>query len=144
MKRIFLFLSLMSFLSIFFYCGTGPSPRVMVMDFIEAVNKADTASIEKYLDIDGYAQEKMKELPEAERQKISPKFKEHLKADFLGNGLTRLLWQSKMIVVNKEDLSGNSAVVEVTFIDKETGITVYTNAKLHKINKRWMIYYIKD
>jgi hypothetical protein len=134
----------MSFLLIFFYCGTGPSPRVVVMDFIEAVNKADTASIEKYLDIEGYAQEKAKELPEVERQQISPKFKEHLKADFLGSGLTRLLWQSKMIVVNKEDISGNSAVVEVTFIDKETGITQYTNAKLHKINKRWMIYYIKD
>jgi hypothetical protein len=134
----------MSFLPIFFHCGTGPSPRVVVMDFIEAVNQADTASIEKYLDIDGYAQEKMKELPEAERPQDFPKFREHLKGDFLGSGLTRLLWQSKMIVVNKEDVSGNSAVVEVTFIDKETGITEYTNAKLHKINKRWMIYYIKD
>lgn len=143
MKRIFLFLSLMLFLLIFFYCGTGPSPRVVVMDFIEAVNKADTVSIEKYLDIDGYAQEKMKKLPAAERPQDFPKFKEHLKGDFLGSGLTRLLWQSKMIVVNKEDISGDSAVVEVTFIDKDTGATVYTKAKLHKINKRWMLYYIE-
>ena len=30
-------------------CGKSPSPRVVVMDFIEAVNKADTASLETYL-----------------------------------------------------------------------------------------------
>ncbi len=143
MKKIFLLLVLMLILSIFFYCGTGPSPRVVVMDFVEAVNKADTAAIDKYLDIDGYAQEKLKELPESERKQNFLKFKEHLKGDFLGNGLTRLLWQSKMIVVNKEDISGDSAVVEVTFIDKDTGATVYTKAKLHKINKRWMLYYIE-
>ncbi len=144
MKKIFLVLSLMSILPIFFYCSTGPSPRVVVMDFVEAVNKADTASIEKYLDLDGFSQQKISELPEAERQRIPPKFKENLKADFLGNGLTRLMWQNKMIVVNKENILGDSAIVEVTFIDKETGITVYSNAKLHKINKRWLIYYIKD
>jgi len=42
--------------------------------------------------------------------------------------------------VNKEDISGDSASVEVTFIDKDTGTTVYTKTKLHKINKRWMLY----
>lgn len=142
MKRTYPFLFLMSILLIFFACSRSPSPRVVVMDFIEAVNKSDTASIEKYLDIDSYAREKLKELPESERGHDFMKFKEHLKGDFLGNGLTRLLWQGKTIVVNKEDISGDSAEVEVTFIDKDTGTTVYTKAKLHKINKRWMLYYI--
>lgn len=138
---IFLFLLIFVFSS---YCSNIPSPRVVVMDFIEAVNKADTISIEKYMDLDRFTQEKIKDLPEAERQEIFPKVKEQLKDNFLGSGGTRLKWQNKMIVVNKEDIKGDSALVEVTFVDQKTGITEYTKAKLYKKDKNWLICYIRD
>ena len=127
-----------------FYCSKTPSPRVVVMDFIEAVNKADTATIEKYLDLDRFTQEKLKELPDTERVKVLPGVKEQLWSNFLGSGATRLKWQNKMIVVNKEDIQGDQALVEVTFVDQKTGRTEYTKAKLYKRENRWWIYYIKD
>jgi hypothetical protein len=142
-KRIIIFLFLL--ISVFAsYCSNTPSPRVVVMDFIEAVNKADTVSIEKYMDLDRFTQEKIKDLPEAERQEIFPKVKEQLKDNFLESGGTRLKWQNKMIVVNKEDIQGDSALVEVTFVDQKTGITEYTKAKLYKKDKNWLICYIRD
>jgi hypothetical protein len=114
------------------------------MDFIEAVNKADTASLEKYLDLDRFTQEKLKDLPDTQRAEVFSKVKEQLWENFMGGGATRLKWQNKMIVVNKEDIKGDQALVEVTFVDQKTGITEYTRAKLYKKENRWWIYHIKD
>jgi hypothetical protein len=142
-KKIFLSLLIITLLCAS-RCSKSPSPRVVVMDFIEAVNKADTASIDRYLDLDRFTQEKIKELPDAERQEIFPKVKEQIRNDLLGSGATRLKWQNKMIVVNKEDIQGDSALVEVTFVDQKTGITEYHKAKLYKKERNWLIYYIGD
>jgi hypothetical protein len=125
-------------------CSKSPSPRVVVMDFIEAVNKADTASLEMYLDLDRFTQEKVKELPDSVRTAAFSKVREQLWQNFLGNGGTRLKWQSKMIVVNKEEIGGDTALVEVTFVDQKTGITEYTKTRLYKMENRWWIYYIRD
>ena len=143
LKRILLF-SLIPILLFAYHCGKSPSPRVVVMDFIEAVNKADTASIEKYLDLDRFTQEKLKELPDTQRVKIFAGVKEQLRENFLGSGATRLRWQNKMIVVNREVIQGDKALVEVTFVDQKTGITDYTKARLYKKDDRWWIYYVKD
>ena len=143
LKRIFLF-CLIPILLFAYQCSKTPSPRVVVMDFIEAVNKADTASIEKYMDLDMFTQEKLKELPDTESVRIFPVVKEQLFNNFLGSGATRLKWQNKMIVVNTEEIQGDQALVEVTFVDQKTGRTEYTKAKLYKKNNRWLIYYIKD
>jgi hypothetical protein len=125
-------------------CSKSPSPRVVVMDFIEAVNKADTASLETYLDLDRFTQEKLKELPDSVRAEVFSKVKQQLWENFLGSGGTRLRWQNKMIVVNKEEIEGDHALVEVTFVDQKTGITEYTKTRLYKKENRWWIYYIKD
>jgi len=143
LKRIFLFI-LIPLLFFAYHCSKTPSPRVVVMDFIEAVNKADTASIEKYLDLDRFTQEKLKELPDTQKVKVFAGVKEQLWSNFLGSGATRLRWQNKMIVVDKEEIEGDSARVDVTFVDQKTGITEYTKARLYKKDNRWWIYFIKD
>ena len=140
-KRILFFVLILLLVS---QCGKSPSPRVVVMDFIEAVNTADTASLEMYLDLERFTQEKVKELPDSMRAEVFSKVKEQLRENFLGSGGTRLKWQNKMIVVNKEEIEGDSALVEVTFVDQKTGITEYTKARLYKKEGRWWIYHIKD
>ena len=142
-KRIFPFLLILILLSAN-QCSKTPSPRVVVMDFIEAVNKADTASLETYLDLERFTQEKVKELPDSIRAEVFSRVKEQLRENFLGSGGTRLRWQNKMIVVNKEKIEGDHALVEVTFVDQKTGITEYTKARLYKKEDRWWIYFIRD
>lgn len=142
-KRFFPFLLVLA-LIFAFQCSRSPSPRVVVMDFLEAVNKADTVTIEKYLDLHRFTHEKLKELPDSQRAAVFPKMREQLLGNFLGNGGTRLRWQNKMIVVNKEEIEGDEALVEVTFVDQKTGRTEYTKAKLYKKEDRWWIYDIRD
>jgi hypothetical protein len=141
-KRLFvLCIFLLLFAS---YCSKNPSPRVVVMDFIEAVNKADTASLGLYLDLDKFTEEKLSELPDSQKMAVFASVKEQLWQNFLGSGATRLRWQNKMIVVNKEEIEGDQAFVEVTFVDQNTGITEYTKTKLYRKDDRWWIYSIKD
>lgn len=141
-KNLILFFLLVFFST--YSCSKSPNPRVAVMDFMEAVNKDDTTTIEKYLDLDRFAQEMLKDLPPEQREEVFPKLKEQLRNNLLGNGATRLKWQNKMIVVNKEEVEGDQALVEVTFVDQKTGLTLYTKTKLYKKDKVWKIYYFKD
>jgi hypothetical protein len=148
-KKIFIlfFLSAGSIGLVFFssfQCSKSSSPRVVVMDFMEAVNKDDTTTIDKYLDLDKFAQEKIKELPPEQWKEVFPKVKEQLRNNLLGNGATRLKWKDKMIVVNKETIEGDQALVEVSFVDQETGVTQYTRTLLYKKDNAWKIYYFKD
>lgn len=142
-KRIFPFILILILLSVC-YCSRSPSPRVVVMDFLEAVNKADTATIEKYLDLDKFTEEKLKELPDSQRIEAFSTVREQLLNNFLGSGGTRLKWQNKMMVVNKEEIEGDQALVELTFVDQKTGRTEYTKTKLYKKEEGWRIYFIKD
>jgi hypothetical protein len=142
-KRLFV-LSLFLLLLFANYCSKNPSPRVVVMNFIEAVNKADTASLGLYLDLDKFTEEKLSELPDSQKMAVFASVKEQLWQNFLGSGATRLRWQNKMIVVNKEEIEGDQAFVEVTFVDQNTGITEYTKTKLYRKDDRWWIYSIKD
>jgi hypothetical protein len=142
-KKIFI---LFSFLLLFssWQCSKSPSPRVVVMDFMEAVNKGDTASVDKYLDLEKFAQEKLKEVPPEQKSEAILKVRAEIRNNLLGNGATRLKWQGKTIVVNKESIEGDQAVVEVTFVDQKTGLTQYTTTLLYKKDKAWKIYYFKD
>ncbi|MFQ6032583.1 MAG: hypothetical protein ACE5K2_06645, partial [Candidatus Zixiibacteriota bacterium] len=85
-----------------------------------------------------------KDLPPEQRAEAFTKVKEELRSNLLGTGATRLKWQNKMIVVNKEEIKGDEALVEVTFVDQKTGLTLYTKTKLYKKDKVWKIYYFKD
>ena len=143
LKKIFIPFFILVFFSSY-GCSRSPSPRVVVMDFMEAVNTDDTTTIEKYLDLDRFTQEKLKDLPLEQRAEAFPKIKEQLRNNLLGSGGTRLKWQNKMIVVDKEIIEGDQALVEVTFVDQKTGLTLYTKTKLYKKNKAWKIYYFKD
>ena len=142
-KRMF-FVCLISIVILAWSCSKTPSPRVVVMDFMEAVNKADTASLGQYLDLDKFTDEKLKEFPDTQKVKVFSSVREQLWQNFLGNGATRLKWQNKMIVVNKEEIEGDEALVEVTFVDQKTGIKEYTKAKLYRKDDRWWIYSIRD
>ena len=143
LKKIFIPSLILLFFSTY-HCSRSPSPRVVVMDFMEAVNTDDTTTIEKYLDLDRFTQEKLKDLPPEQRAEAFPKIREQLRNNLLGSGGTRLKWQNKMIVVDKEMIEGDEASVEVTFVDQKTGLTLYTKTKLYKKDKAWKIYYFKD
>ncbi len=60
--------------------------------------------------------------------------------DLTGEGLTKRRWFSMQRVIGQTEQRGDSALVEVSFINKETGIQYYNKFGLCKKKDRWMIY----
>lgn len=134
-------LYLVSFTAIFFIlsCGGRPSPRKIVMEFIEAVYNSDGPAIMKYVDFEQVAREKLSHLSEEEQLKNLDLMKQQLYRSLIKNGPVRAKWQSFRIVVADETVQGDSAWVDVTFMHKKTGATRYTQTVLYRKDGSWKI-----
>ena len=60
--------------------------------------------------------------------------------DLTGEGLTKRRWFSMQRVIGQTEYNGDSALVDVSFINKETGVQYYNKFGLCKKKDRWMIY----
>jgi hypothetical protein len=60
--------------------------------------------------------------------------------DLTGDGLTRKRWFDLQRIVGQANIKGDTAFVDVSFIDKAKDIQYFNKFGLHKINGRWKIY----
>ena len=134
-----LYLILIAAIILFLACGGRPSPRKVVMEFVEAVYASDSDAILKNVDFEEFAREKLKHLPETEQIQNLDLMKKDLYQSLLKNGAVRAKWQSFRIIVADEQVQGDSARVEVTFIHKETGATRYSQTILVWKEDAWKI-----
>jgi hypothetical protein len=63
--------------------------------------------------------------------------------DLTGDGLTKSRWFSYQRIINKADVMGETATVEVTFVDKDLSKGYRTKFGLHVQNGKWKIYSFK-
>jgi hypothetical protein len=140
-KKLILFLLLAVFLLC--SCSKTPSPRGVVMNFIEAVYQSDRNLIEKYADTEGYALENLKDYPTEKKNELLPKMKEEILKSLIEDGAIRIKWRQRRIVVGNEYIKGKEAEVEVTYMNPENGTSVFEKVKLHKVEGIWKIYYFK-
>lgn len=63
--------------------------------------------------------------------------------DLTGDGLTKKRWFAMQRVIGAAEVLGDSAKVEVSFIDKSTNTQYYNKFGLHRVNGRWKIYAFK-
>lgn len=63
--------------------------------------------------------------------------------DLTDSGKTKSVWFSMKRVVGTEEVSGDTAFVEVTFLSESTGTRYYNKFGLHRIASRWRIYSFK-
>jgi len=68
---------------------------------------------------------------------------EQILDDLTGDGVTKKRWFSLQRIVNKAEIDGETATVEVTFIDKDQSKGYRTKFGLHKVHDRWKIYSFK-
>lgn len=121
-------------------CGPGETPRKVTFDFIYAVLDGDSAAIEQYLDLDAMISRRMAEFPPPDT--VTPEMlRRTLMANLTGDGGTRQHWKNQRIVVNQEFVEGDSARVEMTFIDQTTGKMEYSMVYLYRRDGRWRVYF---
>lgn len=124
-------------------CSSQPSPRDVSFEFIYAVLDGDSTAILQYLDIDRMAVKRMEGIPPADSALSLVDFKAKILQDIVGFGPTRSHWKNQRILVNKEIIRGDSAEVEMTFIDQTTGKIEYSMIYLYREDKRWWVYFYK-
>ena len=63
--------------------------------------------------------------------------------DLTGEGKTKRRWFSLQRIINRVAVEGETATVEVTFVDKQHSRGYRTTFGLHIVNGKWKIYSFK-
>lgn len=137
---------LLVFSVVFMYgcSSSGPAdPKSAVISMFGAMEKNDEAALAHLLDL----QELMKTINEDYAlQTDSPRvFTNPLEIiqDLTGEGLTKQRWFSLQRIIGETSVMGETATVEVTFVNKQTGNAYLTKFGLHVKNGKWKIYSFK-
>jgi hypothetical protein len=129
-------------------CSSGPSPKDRVFEFIDAVKAADSLRIFSILDLDSYvamtSEGNMAEMSPADTVAALAAYRTKTIESLLQDGEVRHRWLSNQIIVNKEILKGDTANVEVSFIDQQSGYMLYTQVQLRRQpDKSWRVIFFK-
>lgn len=120
--------------------GDGGSPKDVVIKLFGAMERDDRAAIVHVVDLPELMSKEREDYAlQTDRPRIfyNP---EELLDDLTGDGLTKTRWFAMQRVIGQTQISGDSATVEVSFINKTTDVQYYTKFGLHKKNNRWKIY----
>lgn len=126
-------------------CGgvVADSPKQTVVKLFGSMERNDKAGIAHALDLQALMAIKDRDYA---LQLDSPRIL-HSPTDILedltGSGQTKDVWFSMKRVVGSEEVSGDTAFVEVTFLSESTGRRYYNKFGLHRNASRWRIYSFK-
>lgn len=138
-----IFLVFLIFLVTTWSCSNKPDPREDVKKLIAAVDQSDTTALKESLDLNWIVNKRLEGIPEKDRAELFSKKRQELLDDLTGNGATRTSWNNSLVVIGKSEVVGDSATVEVTYIDKTNGIKDYTKMGLYFKDGKWKIYDLK-
>jgi len=124
--------------------SSGPrDPKAAVIAMFGAMEKDDKAALAHLLDLPALMNTYSEDYAlQTDKPRVftSP---QQILEDLTGDGLTKVRWFSMQRIVNEVLVTGESATVEVTFVDKAKSIGYRTKFGLHIINEKWKIYSFK-
>ena len=145
MERKLSFLIAVGLLIIAMGCSSSsPSdPKGAVLAMFGAMEKDDKATLAHLLDL---AELMRNQGEDYALQTDSPRVftnPEQILDDLTGDGLTKQRWFAMQRIVNPAEVFGETATVEVTFVDKDQSHAYRTTFGLHVVNDRWKVYSFK-
>ncbi len=115
-------------------------PKQVVIAFFGAMEKNDQASLAHLLDLAAL----MKNVEQDYAfQGSEPRVftnPQQILEDLTNDGQTKQRWFSLQRIVNRAEIMGETATVEVTFVDKAASKGYRTRFGLRKTNGNWKIY----
>lgn len=123
-------------------CGSSGdgSPKEVVIKLFGAMERDDRGAIVHLVDLPELMNKEREDYAlQTDRPRIfhNP---EELLDDLTGEGLTKTRWFAMQRVIGQTQIIGDTATVEVSFINKSTDVQYYTKFGLHKKNNRWKIF----
>jgi hypothetical protein len=126
-------------------CADTPEPRRTVMNFLTSLRE-DTTSIEyldQLLDFDELLDESSIYTYDSALSRTENK--QEFAALLLKGGKVRDRWMKNQIIVGGVQISGDTAIVEVSFIDRKAKLVkqYYNKMGVHRSEDKWRIFAFK-
>ncbi|MEW5795869.1 MAG: hypothetical protein AB1772_05865 [Candidatus Zixiibacteriota bacterium] len=128
-----------------FGCGETKldEPRQVVIALFGAMEKNDEATLTHILDLPELMRAKQEDYAlQTDRARVFTTPEDVLK-DLTGDGETKKTWFALQRIVANAEIAGETATVEVTFVDKEQSRGYRTTFGLHRVHGEWRIYSFK-
>lgn len=124
-------------------CGESrPDPKSTVKNLFAAMQNSDSAAVRSLVDLRSVAPTILGELPEIRPvdSLTAPDTTAWLLGQMTGNGRLRQRWLTdNQIVLGDTEVSGDTALVEVSFLDRVTRVQYYNKMRLVFSGDRWII-----
>ena len=124
-------------------CSSGNQPKNTVMIFFGAMRSADTLGIVNTVDLEKILAERKNELLQSGKTAQADSLNREKLIEELTVGNLNQQWLKNQIVVGKTEKSGDTALVEISFIDPNTGTQYYNKMALYRKDKNWKIFAFK-
>ncbi|MBD3218360.1 MAG: hypothetical protein GF310_08790 [candidate division Zixibacteria bacterium] len=145
MKKIFPIITAAIFLIAFSACEQQPSEqaRARVLDFVKAIGSEGSIDLDQYLAINELVRENAESVYiYNDSLSISKNIDKYMEL-FEPNGKVRRLWTQKQIIVGDSEVRGDTAYVEVSFVDREDNTHFYNKMGLKRTQDGWRIFAFK-
>jgi hypothetical protein len=124
--------------------GSGPTdPRETVIAFFGAMEKDDKASLAHLLDLAELMKNTENDYALQTDEKRVFTSPVQILEDLTGNGTTKTIWFSMQRIVNRSEINGTQATVEVSFVDQKSSTQYLTKFGLHVVDGKWKIFTFK-
>lgn len=124
-------------------CESEPGPKSAVLEFINKLRSNESIDYDTYLDLNQLVRENISNLYLYDSSlSIQQNIEEYTKL-FEPDGRIRKLWVEKQIVIGETEVLGDTAYVEVSFIDRHTRKQYYNKWGLRKTDQDWIIFSFK-
>lgn len=145
MKRTSISVLILSTILAFYSCSQGPTPNSVVLEFLSKdMSNSDTTAMLAKLDVPALVEERQEELLSGGDTLRSKRYSaDSLISDLTAGGEINTRWLSLQIIVSNVIEKGDSAEVEVSFIDAARDTQYYNRMGLYKKDKSWKIYSFK-
>lgn len=118
-------------------------PRQVVISFFGAMERNDQAALAHVLDLASLMRNTTEDYAvstDSPRTFTDPR---QILNDLTNDGLTKTRWFSMQRIINDAQITGETATVEVTFVDKKASMGYRTKFGLRKTNGKWRIFSFK-
>jgi hypothetical protein len=119
-----------------------PDPKETIKYMFEAMQQSDSVSLEQNVDLESAARGMERDLGPAVADSTGATIDpgKRLLSAMVGDGDLRKRWLTEnQIVVGRTETMGDTALVEVSFIDKITRVQYYNKMRLIWRNGRWIV-----
>jgi hypothetical protein len=128
---------------ILFACEKEPEARGVVLNFVRELYSEREIDLKKYLDLNELIFENDSNVYIYDSTVSISENIDRFSELFERDGKVRRLWTGKQVVIGKAEVLGDTAYVEVTFMDKNKGMYIYNRMGLRKTDGGWVIFAFK-